>query len=123
MARRGSEGAGRGASHAQGTTTARSSGALQPMGHTAHGKLGRVWRLAVGSYPTLHVVGIQDERCTVHVRRCNTLPISVAILLLSRCLILGCKILEQHAVYENVPTTDFVKKDASRGIVEEMNGI
>ena len=43
---------------------------------------------------------------------CNRLPICVALLLLNRCLMHGCEILEQHAMDEDVPTTNFVKKDS-----------
>jgi hypothetical protein len=31
----------------------------------------------------------------------------------------GCEILEQHVVYEDVPTTNFAQKDVSRSIVKE----
>jgi hypothetical protein len=46
---------------------------------------------------------------------------SVSLVLLSRCLMHSCKILEQHTVYEDVPTTNFAKKDTSGSIVEEAN--
>jgi hypothetical protein len=35
----------------------------------------------------------------------------------------GCEILEQHAVDEDVPTTNFAQKDASCRIVEKANVI
>src|SRR5262245_5472685 len=50
---------------------------------------------------------------------CNGLPLSVAILLLNRCLRHGYEILQQHTVYEDIPTTNFPKKDASCRIGEE----
>ena len=53
----------------------------------------------------------------------NGLPMYVAFLPLRGRLRLGCEILEQHAVYEDVPTTNFAKKDASHSIVEEANVI
>ena len=48
---------------------------------------------------------------------------SVALLPLRGSLRLGGEILEQHAMYENVPTTNLAKKDASSSIVEETNVI
>jgi hypothetical protein len=53
----------------------------------------------------------------------NGLPMSVAFLPLRGRLRLGCEILEQHAVHEDVSTTDFAQKDASSSIVEEANVI
>src|SRR5262245_41410703 len=52
---------------------------------------------------------------------CNGLPLSVAILLLNRCLRHGYEILQQHTVYEDLPTTNFPKKDASCRIGEETH--
>jgi len=54
---------------------------------------------------------------------CNRLPMSVAILLLSRCLRHCREILEQHAMHEDVPTANFAKKDASSSMVKEANVI
>jgi hypothetical protein len=69
------------------------------------------------------LVGTRDLRERIVSGACNRLPMSVAILLLSRCLLYGCEILEQHVVHEDVPTTNFVKKDTSSSIVEEANVI
>ena len=69
------------------------------------------------------LVGTKDRSARTAEGPCNRLLISVAIVLLNRCLRHGCEILEQHAVYEDIPTTNFVKKDASRSIVEKANVI
>jgi hypothetical protein len=47
----------------------------------------------------------------------------VPILLLSRCLMPGGEILEQQAVYEDVPSPNLAQKDTSRSIVEKADVI
>ena len=42
-------------------------------------------------------------------------------MLLGRCLMHGYEILEQHAVHEDISTTNFAKKNTSRSIVEEAH--
>ena len=69
----------------------------------------------------LFLLGTMDLRKQTASGECNGLPMSVAILLLNRCLLLGCKILEQHAVHKNVPTTHFAQEDTSSRIIEEAN--
>jgi len=46
---------------------------------------------------------------------------SVAIFAAQQMVKFGCEILEQHAVYKDVPTTNYTKKDAICRIVEKAN--
>jgi hypothetical protein len=79
-------------------------------------------KVLVAEYGLL-LVGTTDRSARTTEGNCCRLPITVTILPFSRRLRHCGKMLLQHAVYEDIPATDFAKKTASSSIVEEANVI